>query len=1574
MYRLSRISILTVLLVSLAAVNCYAQGAAGSDSNGISYILLPKTYDSLHGVYRLNSYAPPYAKKDGGTRLFDLNFDGANVVNGLTVNQTDDVFLFVGPNVTGEYTPVSQVGWVPSSRFEDDSPAFVKLIGQPYNKDQISKDWPIQSELNNATFDAETTNYDNTYWDYVNCNHHRYYKGNYTDAAGNSYQYKFDPYSPASHKDTPLWNGPGAGSAGVHHSTDPYKVVLPNKWGGISWYAFGSPKASAAHVGKLMNGEDGLPEMDQNDFRLAKGTDYSPYSNAKYISCVVKRVYESRERALDLYAYPDKSPVSGNPPYTYPSKRAGNVLTATDLKITEQYGKSCADGCIPGGTLNPEAIGKIESTVSVFTSTTGNRYGYNPFGKKTPPFSGNDAALRVVHKGTDYNLTLDSTNIRNASYVTDYLGVALENLTLIGVSSNFSDTQTSISKAPDYLYGSVADKFCIQDSWWGNGGVAYEYYSKEVKTKSKTFEAGHIYRLNYLESTYPTPEDVGYFPGDIDAIAVDGHGHLYILYTELDCPNVPAWPSAVGLPQGPDITAENPTSSSSAIKSHKDFLKVGKWMRPDDGSKSNNGMDGDYEISGPSKDGDYISVFMKQRVRKVCRKYTPSAGGGFSTGSVEERGYVDAGFDAITRVVEYNGAGGYSWLNAWHHDESSIVDRKANFDAEFAVVNKAEVPVNYNTAPTYSICRSDRTTSATPIEEGNKVKFKVEGFCPYGADGTIQDLIGIGTIPGLGSVRVNLIPPYENRDEDGDGIFGGFPSSMFDSANKPFTVKWHIDMLEPATAYDSTKIIKSFATAELKSGDRQYEHKFDQPGNYAVYADITYHFFNYDAMTGSNLRPSDLAAYAGSKTVTTQKIIYHVQAEGATVTDGYITNIKLNNHNAFSGKYITLAGGAANIARGNQASGYAFPEKSAPEKLSFSFDAQFIKDANIYTGAAYETQNGVGVWDYGESMHVYNYDSTTGGVLNNVFNPGRKKYEDGDSLRYKYGTRIDEKPSAKDLKHFEWRLLIYPPYRKNPTDTATVADVPLVLGEGTLEGAIIEDPVDPTSRMYKISYNIPIASLTNVLTPIDPETYLVRLELTYPRVKWEDVVTAPGVTKTQYKSIVPDSPRKAKITNEIWIGTADVGKENPTSDTFVDGIDTWEICARDFTVMKPSYDGLDFSGVTSNNVQVATHTTSDPITPCKIGVSLQDNNPNAAFSAAALEFELPKQNRTSAVVLSPTKAPGEQTSEYGPLPTSPTYYNSSLTMAASYSFEIDAYGGALGNSEYFSPSKTYENWIGSLSFSLTAELRDGYDGDGTEPVHVFGKNAENNLKTYTCGLVRYDNDPPSLLLNVVAQSDDKRWVIKLVEADKDLVANPSTLDELAKPELSAHAIRLSTSDDTGDKIEVAPSSNYSPKGIDLAVNEHINLTQTFEASYAKLHDFLPVVRRSSRIMISAGATDNVDYKEFKEIKISVIERRADGGTTILLPETSLKTDPDAASSETALHKTLRDNYLERERGIYYVDVPMKVKTPQSVTDPQIVVYLTATDASGNKRSLSVPIRVVDSSFDARIIETIENKN
>lgn len=1577
MYRLCRMIILTALIVAMVPIGAQAQGTPSGDSNGISYIMLPKEYASLNGVYRMNNYTSPYNPYVGGRRLFDLNFQGANVVNGLAVNQNDDVFLFVGPNVQGVYTPVSEVGWLPSSRFDDDSPAFVKLIGQPYNKDQITKDWPITSELNNASFPAGSTNYDNTFWDYVNCNHHRYYKGSYKDAAGNSYQYKFDPYSPASHKDTPLWNGPGVSSAGIHHDKDPYKVVLPNKWGGISWYGFGSPKAPADHVGKLMNGEDGLPLLDQNDFRLATGHNYSPYSNSAYISCVVKRVYERRERSLDLYSYKDSSAPTGSS-FTYPTKKAGNVLSATDLKITEQYGKSCADGCIPGGELNPEAIGKIESSVSVFTSTTGNRYGYNPLGKKTAPFGTNDAALRVVHNGVDYNLALNSTNIRNASYVTGYLGVGLGDLNIIGVSSNFSDTQTTITKAPDYLYGSVADKFCIQDSWWGNGGVAYEYYAKDTDTAGQTFKAGHIYRLNYLDSTYPTPEDVGKFEGDIDAIAVDGHGHLYILTTELDCPNSPAWPSSVGLPQGPDIVADNPKSSSSAIKAHADFIKSNSWMRPDDGSKSNNGLDGDYAISGPEKAGDYVSVFMKQRIKKVVRKYTPSAGGGFSMSSVEDRGYVDAGFDSITRVVEYDGSGGYSWLNAWHHELTSIVDRKANVNAEFAVVNKAEVPIVYNETPTYSICRTDRITSSVPIEEGTKVKFKIEGFKPYGADGSVQELISVGNIPTLGTVRVNMIPPYENRDEDGDGIFGGFPSSMFDSTNKPFTVIWHVDMLEPSAAYDATKVISSKVSATaLTSGDRQYEVSFDQPGNYAVYADITYSFFNYSSMTGTSLRPTDLKDHVVTRSVTTQKIIYHVQAEGASLTDGYIKNITLHNRNGVSGMYPLPKPslGMVSVARGGQGDGFAFAQNQAPDGLSFSFEAQFIKDANLNSSADYETQNGVGVWDYGEANHVYNYDTSTGGVNKSVFNPGRKKYESGDTLNYLFGTRIDELPSSKDLKHFEWRLLIYPPYRKNAADASTVADVPLVYGEGTLENATVGVLGDAADRLFIISYDIPEAELNKIVTPIDPEKYEVRLELTYPRVKWEDVTPAAGVTKSQYKSIVPDSPKKAKITNETWIGTADVGHELPTTDTFVSGIDTWELCARDVMQFKPIFDGSDFANASNQNVQVATHTTSDDVVPCKVYAAMQDNNPEARFSSTALEYEIPTNNRATTVTYSPLKALGTEISPYGPMPTDPDYYQRNLVMSASYSFEIDEYGGSTGVSPLFSPGQVYENWIGSLNFSLCSELRDGYDGDGTAPVHIYGRNALGDLRAYSCGLIRYDNDPPSLLINVVAQSDDKRWVIKLVEADKDLTANPSELSELAAPELTVEQFSISKGSKTSVDIRVAPSSNYSPKGTDLAQYEHVDLSKNADGgySYTDVHDSLPKVRRSSRIMISAGVTDNVDYKDLAEAKISVKELMPDGTQRVLLAETALKTQADANSAESALHSTLRQKFLERERGIFYIDVPMKVKDSQSVANPQIMVYITATDSSGNKRSMSVPIQVVDSSFDTRVLESIENR-
>ncbi|MBI3037712.1 hypothetical protein HYY75_01490, partial [bacterium] len=427
-----------------------------------------------------------------------------------------------------------------------------------------------------------------------------------------------------------------------------------------------------------------------------------------------------------LYSYLDdnNSPPAGPVYPKYPSIEAAGVLTATDLKITEQYGKTCADGCIPGGALNPEAVGKIEAIVQVITSTTGRRYGFNPNGKKSGPYGANDAALRVVHNAVTYNLDVNTTNIINSAYLSS-LNVGLDAMTQIGVSSKFLTPLTPITVAPDNLYGSIADKFVIQDSWWGNGGTAFEYFAGEkVITLSsggtKTFLAKHIYRLDYLNKLDPVAEDVGLFDGAIDAIGVDGFGNLYVLSTELTPANLPAWPSSAGLPQVPSFPAADP---NPLLTSDPKYSAQTPWYRPGVGGP-------DTPIIGsPLQSGDYKKFFYMQSVKKVCRKYTPSAGGGYSLSTVEERGAVDTEFDMLVRTLRFDGGTSYSWLNDWGYVYPSVLERKASVEGEFAVVNIAQRPEVYHPPAecSYSICRDDRIKPDVVISEGAQVTFKVEG-------------------------------------------------------------------------------------------------------------------------------------------------------------------------------------------------------------------------------------------------------------------------------------------------------------------------------------------------------------------------------------------------------------------------------------------------------------------------------------------------------------------------------------------------------------------------------------------------------------------------------------------------------------------------------------------------------------------------------------------------------------------------------------------------------------------------------------------------------------------------------
>lgn len=1565
MRRVSRIIILTFIFIQVLLA-----GYADIDPhNGVAYILLPKDLAGIHGVYRLNDYTDPYDPivPGNGRRMFDLNFGGAVVVNGLAVNQSSKVYLFVGPNVTGEYAPVEEIGWIPAGSFEEDSPAFIKLIGQPFSADQVSQD--ANSGLGNLCFPWGTTNYDNDFWDYGPetwpYTHNRYYKGAYTDDAGNSYSYKFDPYAPASHKNLPLWNGPGAGSAGIKHPTDPYKVVLPNGWGGISWYAFGSPKAPAAHVGKLMDGKDGRPLLDQYDFRLSwtNRGNYSPYNDAIYISAVVKRVYEKRDRSLDLYAYMDNVVPPVAPPYSiYPTLEAGNVLTATDLKITEMYGKSCADGCIPGGEMNPEAVGKIESCVQVFTSTTGRRYGFNPYGKKAGPYGANDAALRAVHNGATYNLDINSSNIKNINYFTDFLDVPIESATILGVSSNFQTPATPITTSPDHLYASIANKFCIQDSWWGNGGVAYEYFSKDTETAGMTFKAGHIYRLNYLETSNPVPEDVGYFAGDIDAISVDGHGNLYILYTELDVPNDPVWPDELGLPQGPDLDEVNPKDDGNPIVAHPDFLEISEWFRPGDGVP-------DFEIAGPEESGDYIKVKFKQRVKKVCRKYTPSAGGGFSASTVEERGSVDAGFDAIRRDLVYNGDGSFSWLGLWHHD-FGIGSRTANIDAEFAVVNIAERPSNIEGDLTYSVCRYDRVPSTEVIAEDTELTFKVEGYRPYGEDGNIQHLVHVGAVPDVGEVYVNMIPPYETRDEDGDGYKGGFPSGMFEnnSAYK-LDVKWHVDLIDPRAGanYTDSQVIQKWRNQDPEPGlQKLFKFKFPQPGTYAVYATFDYSFFKYEDLAEGD-RPDELKNHIGTRSIgagQVQKILYHVQSPSNTVSDGYITNITLDTSAIFEP--------GVNSAGQN---GYGMIEDRAPASLSFTFDAQFVRDANRNTGgASYQTFDGIGVWDYGVGPHVYNWNSD-GSVNLNEYNPGKKKFANEVNTpgkdKFECGTRVDEAPNPDDLAAITYRLLIYPPYIND--SGSMVEDDPIVLGTGTCRLASIEDLTD---QKYRITMQIPPDNLKKIRTPIDPYKYKVRLELEYPRVTWHEHKhsDAPGtVTEVQYRSIIPGTPLRGLITNEpTTLPGADVGKDE-TPGLFA-GNDYWEICARDVTIFQNSFEGIEFD-TEAEVTQIATHTTGDPVPPCQIKMSLVDNNPKLMFDESApffsemkLRYELPVSKRNLISKTDNHFADGVQSNDFGPYPSSPYFYASdSYKLAASFTYTIDEYGGETGSSDLFDPNRPFQHWIGSLSFSLEGKLYDGLGATQTSNLsvpHVFEKDSvDERLRTYACGLVRYDNDPPSIRVNLVSQADNRRWEITLLENNNDSVANPSTLGQLASSTLTAKCYKINDDSDTllDGEILVPGSSDFP---IEIAEKRIVNV-----ASYtdSDLLAAMPVVRRSSRLMISVGLADNVDYQDLASAAISVTEYN-DSGSKALLPTRPL--------TSTAQPNDDIEASLKFDRGRFFVDMPMKVMPDQSITDNscQVSVSIYAEDSSGNRRVLTIPVKIVESTFDARVLESSEKRD
>jgi hypothetical protein len=1550
-------------------------------TNGVAYLLLPNEFAETGGVYRLNSYERPYPPMEHGQRIFDLNFAKAKIVSGIYIDHENGLSLLGGGSRAKAYGAVEEVGWLPDYEFSAGSPAFLRLIGQEFNQAELSRD--IEGAMPYAQFAFRTTNYDNDFWDYAHwpisphfpggsvAKHENFRKQAGKDAKGHTYAYTFEPVSLGFFRNLPLWNGPGQSATGIVSADEPQSVILPNRWGGILWHAMGTANAPAAHINRLMDGRDNRPRYLSYDLRLQHDDTpaekevplVSPYWDAKYIIAAVKRTYEDRLRAMDLFGFVDEEAPPAKPPYRkQPTAAFPRVVKAEDWKIVDYFTKSSGLNDIPGGELMPNVPLKVEPHLQVIHTTSDRTYTFNPQGKKTKPFTDEEAALRVMYQSRSQAFELKPEFVKNADYFT-LLGLSLDQARQIAVSPNFDTAPEPMLAPPDYVFVSMADRFVMQDTWWGNGGVAYEYFARDTVfpgTASLTFKAGHIYRLNFIDSSRPLPVDLGEFPGDVDDIGVDGQGNLYVLTTELDVPNEPVWPDPLGMPVGPNLPAEWPNSS---ITGHKHFAAASSWMRL--------GVEQpDAPIDEPSQKGDYKDITFKQLVKKIVYKYPVGAGGVYSATGRELWGAVDAGSDEIVRRLQFIEEGKYEWNDQWFHRQLPG-RRLADVNGELTVVNFAGRPEVSPTPAdcTYSVCRNEsagggaRVSPSAPIFEGEEVTFKVEGYKPYDESGVRKGLKYVGALEGLGPTHVNMVPPCELRDEDGNGQSGGFPSSLFETATHKMGVQWCVDLIEGTNPENEAKVLRSFARGvSPNTGDdtRDFRFKFPHPGNYRVYARIQYRYFDF-AELNTNLRPNSLKEFvkffpSSTEYVSTAKVLYQVQSAPSTANTGFVSGLILYNQ-SFN-QHVEPVQESGDV--------YNMPENTFPTDLKFSFTAQFVRDANRFDpDQPFQTYGGVGVWDYGDKNgHVYNFAGEN--QPNNEYNPGWTKPNDPMNMA-DHGTRVDLPPREKDLQAIRWRLYLYTDYGANLADRSKLRsqkDAGRLIAEGDCSKARLE--AKSTDRQFDIHVDLPKDAVKFVM-PLDPMSYRLRLELVYPRVKWVESETG-NADQPQYRSIVPDDYPLGIVTTVpgeesgvLYEGSGD------TAGLFANG-DSWFTRVRDARIFPPT--------ITGDSPQQIVQTTGDPVNPVLVNFSVMDNNPNAKFEDFGIRYERPLVIRDPDQKEDRSFAQGKLTAPITEPPTDPEMYKTDeYRKTAAYQSALSEYGDTAGISQLFSPGKDYQNWIGSLTYWIEGNLFDGYGATGPlalDVPHAFSAvGADVEVRTPVFNLDRFDNDPPTLRVTIISATDNRRWEVVLEEKNQDAVMNPKTVDQLASSVLHIACYNLNQSGAEGTMIATqsieVPGSSNCPNALEtyreIKFTDIPNPTEQFLAA-------IPRVRRSSRLMVNVQIDDNVDYLPLAEANLEIMELR-----TAESPQSLISGQAGGVSLEPAFTKANAPNFdLPNPRARFAVDMPMMIRSDQEAPGkPQVSIRLYARDAAGNERAVVIPVLVGDSTFETRILESQETR-
>ncbi len=1206
----------------------------------------------------------------------------------------------------------------------------------------------------------------------------------------------------------------------------------------------------------------------------------------------------------------------------------------------------------------------------VLPTFRGTVYVFNPGGKFAGPFPNPEkAALNafrpkvtdpeaVLTNGTTFQQIpleiLDRSGrvnrnvIANADYLNSLIaGSGSISIRSLGAVSRF-DTQfmdydklPSDSSLPNLqaseasnlanLYASKADKCAVLDSWWGIGGILFEYW--------KT--TGELVKLDFVNYPNPTPVPLGIAKGVVDDIAVDGDDYLYVLWSEVK-PSDAAMKTLWFNPERPE--------------GYEDFLGTSTYIPTASGDRAL------LNDRGTQTAIEWVRI--KQVVRKVLKRHTVIASG--SLGPEEDRGMVDTGYNVWQRKRIKNAGGRWAWeekpwelLAGGRHD--------SDFPAELAVVNVPRRPEIYNLQPPQpSVCRLDRKPPSAMVEEDTDLTFKIEGFQPFITDSTgtteRRGLKFVGSFGPFKNVRINWLPTPTNEynyDEDNDGYKSGFPSSLFETSSWKTDIKYFVDWIEGTDLDDPEGLLGAIAVASAPTDPewKDFTVKFPHPGNYAVYADITYRYFDYNQLDVGS-RPADLKE-SPARQVRTRKTLVQVKSQGSLkVPSSFISNIRLL---PTPGKVPDAFQKVQPLAN----AGFDLPEDESPASLAFTFDAQFIHDAHR-TGSINETLTnyaGIGVWDYDQFIdlyekngiginlaktgrHVYNY--LDGAVDATKFNPGWNKPQ-AETLADN-GSRIDiapDVPPSKDLHFIRWNLCFY------PTCSQSAVSLPkrgIEVASGSCIGAVCVPIGDSTNRKYRITVNIPPETIATISTPIDPEQYRLRLEIVYPRATWAES-GAPDKIGVQYRSIVPDeSPIHAVST--VPFSGSDVVSSDQGSDGqsyFAEGVDSWMIRARDSTL--PTI---------AQEVQGFTQSTGDPVSEARIIYKISDNNPVAKVADFHVEYQMADRNwprQTTDFLATYVANPLSQPTPQG-IPSDPSFYqNDSYQITYPYESTLDEFGP----NGPFAPTGELCNWVGTLQAWVKGNVADGFGSDSRNLVHQFGYPLpKDGVETPLVTMNRIDNDPPTLRVEIVAQSDNRRWVVQAIEAVEDPVALADSPKGLATCTFQLKCFRLDDGSQVGatQTSELPPTSN-SP----TIIGEEHSLVDLDKLRVDPT--VLPRVRRASRIMVNVDILDNADYLDLGTATIEIYETRKDGTEHSLLPFPI----PRIPLEKAFLPSNLPNPKVSSPRARYSVDTPMVVIPNTN----QVKILLKASDSAGNNRSLLIPIQIIDSTFDARILESKENR-